>query len=130
MNVQELVRQARLSGVEFEVIGDDQIEIVAAEDDLALWLSLLKPHRQEIAALLRTNPRRDWYTPGIRDDRRRCNACAELGQDGRCNAAKEGRISGAARIYHPVQDILRRCDAFADRGNGDDGNEQSTHVVH
>lgn len=45
-----------------------------------------------------------------RDDRRRCDQCANLSHDGKCAA---WQAVGAMRGYSPVRDIPRRCEGYA-----------------
>ncbi|MDZ7858653.1 hypothetical protein [Sphaerotilus sp.] len=47
-----------------------------------------------------------------RDDRRACIECVRLAPGGACLAAREGKLPGASRQYHPVRVDLRRCDSF------------------
>lgn len=46
------------------------------------------------------------------DDRRMCCECRELGDTGRCAAARRGEIPGADRRLEPVVNLLQCCEAF------------------
>jgi hypothetical protein len=47
------------------------------------------------------------------DNRRTCRDCANLASQGRCLSAwrREGP-AGATREYHPIADLLRRCESY------------------
>ncbi|MBV1884536.1 MAG: hypothetical protein KUG82_23045 [Pseudomonadales bacterium] len=48
----------------------------------------------------------------IADDRRTCTQCAHLAPSGLCLASRRREII-AGHNYHPVNDILRRCEGYA-----------------
>ena len=48
------------------------------------------------------------------DDRRTCRDCAHLSGTGRCLSAARGNPPvGTVRTYHPIDDLLRRCEVYA-----------------
>lgn len=47
-----------------------------------------------------------------RDDRRFCLECAHLQRSGGCFVASQGRMPGVDRRFHPVRDLLQRCNHF------------------
>jgi hypothetical protein len=55
------------------------------------------------------------------DDRRPCTTCANLSPSGRCLAVWRGMHIGTARgEYHPVLDVLRRCEGYEPGPDDDD----------
>lgn len=46
------------------------------------------------------------------DQRRICQECSELQQDGKCFPARQGWMYGISRRFEPVLDVLQRCGWF------------------
>jgi hypothetical protein len=55
----------------------------------------------------------------LNDDRRLCTQCTNLTAQGLCLAARRGEIV-ASRDFHPVRNILRRCEGYQPRPNDPD----------
>ena len=100
----ELLLQAKRSGVVFELVGKDEVDVIGNPEEVDIWLPLLREHKKEIARLLAPT-----------DDRRRCQECGNLRGDGRCLAAARSELKGVAATYYPVRQIPRRCEGFTAR---------------
>ena len=46
------------------------------------------------------------------DERRICQECSELQQDGVCFPARQGWMRGVSKRLEPVRDVLQRCGWF------------------
>jgi hypothetical protein len=83
---------------------EEAIAVALAEVDAALVCF------RELAAALPAAP------VGLDDDRRTCRTCHELrASTGECRAARTMHIGTAGREYHPMPDLLRRCDGYKPR---------------
>lgn len=87
-------------------------------DALTCWRALAQDHRDATTRIvypagLYTSAPLDERNPT--DDRRTCMDCANLtARDHRCLAAWRGERPGnAARNYHPVPNLLGRCECYA-----------------
>ncbi|MBQ0721639.1 MAG: hypothetical protein KBT89_15710 [Gammaproteobacteria bacterium] len=54
------------------------------------------------------------------DDRRYCTQCTNLMPSGLCLAANNMKLK-TSRSYHPVTNILKRCEGYNPDPSGDDG---------
>jgi hypothetical protein len=82
---------------------EDTAEAVhAAKRDIDGWLVEFRLLAAEIPTAPEPN----------RDDRITCRQCAELTSNGRCLAARDGRMKDVMRDYSPVSDVLLRCEFF------------------
>ncbi len=55
----------------------------------------------------------------LNDERRLCTQCTNLTSQGLCLAARRGEIV-ASRDFHPVRNILRRCEGYQPRPDDPD----------
>jgi len=93
---------------ESEADRPEALAVALADPDAALTCF------RALAADIGSNTRRPARVP-VTDDRRPCTDCTNLtARDHRCLAAWRGeRPGGAARDYHRVIDLPRRCECFA-----------------
>lgn len=102
----------------FECTDDEVREIkkVAVGDQAAArmcFLALERDFMDQSGAVLKTSLP---SIPEVADDRVRCGDCGGLNGNGACTPADQGRL-GASWRYSPMQQILRRCGAFFQKGS-------------
>ncbi|MFZ1574881.1 MAG: hypothetical protein WAT36_06555 [Chromatiaceae bacterium] len=131
MTTRDLLTQASAEELTLSLV-DDQIIAHGPRPLLAQWAPLLREHKADLMAYLRTlpTPANDPQapTPDLpsaaftyaqpQDDRITCTACRNLAPSGRCLAAS--KLEGMAREHQPDPARLHACYGFVPLASGSD----------
>jgi hypothetical protein len=106
-----LLSRFALAGVRFELADDDGLDAIGPlTDELR---AEVRTHRTAILCELQAA--NDPAIAARPDDRRRCDQCRRLNDEGLCLAAFRGESLGfvVPRVYHPVATLPQHCAGYS-----------------